>query len=137
MSCRPNSPPSTAIATRPSAGLATVRSETEEKLQRLGSELRRVTAELTQAERCLPADFKIDYDRISRARGEDALAQVEGETCGGCYQMLTAQTINDLLLSEARVLQELRSAAVLAGGSRAEPPSTCQALFAPDTSDIS
>jgi hypothetical protein len=58
-----------------------------------------VTEELTQAERCLPADFKIDYDRISRARGEDALAQVEGETCGGCYQMLTAQTINDLLLS--------------------------------------
>ncbi|MHB8973968.1 MAG: zinc ribbon domain-containing protein [Pirellulaceae bacterium] len=81
-------------------GLATVRTETEEKMQRLGSELQRVTTELTQAERCLPADFKIDYDRISRARGEEALAQVEGETCGGCYQMLTAQTINDLLLSK-------------------------------------
>jgi predicted nucleic acid-binding Zn-ribbon protein len=80
-------------------GLETVRSETEEKMQRLGSELRRVTDELGQSERALPSDFKIEYERISRARGEGALAQVEGETCGGCYQMLTAQTINDLLLS--------------------------------------
>ena len=81
------------------SGLETVRSETALNLQRLGSELQRVTDELAQAERGLPTDFKIEYERISRARGEDALAQVEGETCGGCYQMLTAQTINDLLLS--------------------------------------
>ena len=54
---------------------------------------------LLTVSRTMPSDFKIEYERISRARGEGALAQVEGETCGGCYQMLTAQTINDLLLS--------------------------------------
>lgn len=82
------------------ASLEAVRKETSEKMQRLEQELKRVSAELTQAERVLPSDFKVDYDRISKARGEDALAQVEGETCGGCYQMLTAQTINDLLMSK-------------------------------------
>ncbi|MHB0959790.1 MAG: zinc ribbon domain-containing protein [Pirellulaceae bacterium] len=82
------------------SGLESVRTETEEKLQSLESELRRVTHELAQAERNLPADFKVEYERISRARGEGALAQVEGQTCGGCYQMLTAQTINDLLLEK-------------------------------------
>jgi hypothetical protein len=82
------------------ASLETIRSETAEKMQRLTQELHRVSSELTNAEQVLPGDFKIDYQRISRARGEDALAQVEGETCGGCYQMLTAQTINDLMLSK-------------------------------------
>lgn len=80
--------------------LEAVRKETNEKMARLEQELKRVSGELTEAERALPGDFKIDYERISKARGEDALAQVEGETCGGCYQMLTAQTINDLLLSK-------------------------------------
>jgi predicted nucleic acid-binding Zn-ribbon protein len=82
------------------SSLEAVRQETAEKMQRLEQELKRVSGELTEAERVLPGDFKLDYARISKARGEDALAQVEGETCGGCYQMLTAQTINDLMLSK-------------------------------------
>jgi predicted nucleic acid-binding Zn-ribbon protein len=80
-------------------GLQSLRGESEGKQGRLDSELRRVTQELAQAERALPADFRAEYDRISRARGEDALAQVDGEMCGNCYHMLTTQTINDLLLS--------------------------------------
>ena len=81
-------------------GLQSLRVESEDKLKRLESELGRVTQELGQAERALSADFRAEYDRISRARGEDALAQVDGETCSNCYHMLTAQTINDLLLSK-------------------------------------
>ena len=80
-------------------GLQSLRAESEGKQGRLDAELRRVTQELVQAERALPADFRAEYDRISRARGEDALAQVDGETCSSCYHMLTTQTINDLLLS--------------------------------------
>jgi predicted nucleic acid-binding Zn-ribbon protein len=65
----------------------------------LQSELARVQEELKQAEQALPADFRVEYERIAKARGEQALAQVEGETCGGCYQTVTAQTMNLLYLS--------------------------------------
>jgi predicted nucleic acid-binding Zn-ribbon protein len=65
----------------------------------LESELARVHANLTEAEAKLPVEFKIEYDRIARVRGENTLAQVEGDTCGNCYQMLTAQTMNDLYMS--------------------------------------
>jgi predicted nucleic acid-binding Zn-ribbon protein len=66
----------------------------------LQAELERVTAELSRVESSLPADFKRDYERMTKARGQDALAEVEGETCGGCYTMLTPQTMNELYLSK-------------------------------------
>jgi predicted nucleic acid-binding Zn-ribbon protein len=66
----------------------------------LQSELARVQAELKQAEQALPTEFRVEYERIAKARGEQALAQVEGETCGGCYQTVTAQTMNLLYLSK-------------------------------------
>jgi predicted nucleic acid-binding Zn-ribbon protein len=65
----------------------------------LEADLARVTAELEKAEAQLPADFKTDYERIIKGRGEDALAQVEGETCGGCYQLLTPQTMSELIMA--------------------------------------
>jgi hypothetical protein len=66
----------------------------------LESELARVQGELKQAEAILPADFRANYDRISKARGEDTLAEVEGEVCGGCFQMLTPNMMNELYLSK-------------------------------------
>ena len=65
----------------------------------LESEVARVQANLTEAEAKLPAEFKIEYDRIARVRGENTLAHVEGDTCGNCYQMLTSQTMNNLYMS--------------------------------------
>jgi predicted nucleic acid-binding Zn-ribbon protein len=65
----------------------------------LESELVRVQANLVESESKLPGDFKREYERIARVRGEDALAQVDGEVCGHCFQKLTAQTMNDLYLS--------------------------------------
>ncbi|MCA9164557.1 MAG: hypothetical protein KDA62_16320 [Planctomycetales bacterium] len=66
----------------------------------LESELARVTADLREAENKLPSDFRAEYDRVAKARGEDALAPVEGETCGGCYQMLTPNMMSELLMSK-------------------------------------
>lgn len=66
----------------------------------LQSELARVQSELKQAELELPADFRLEYERIAKARGEQALAQIEGETCGGCYQTVTVQTMNQLYMSK-------------------------------------
>lgn len=59
----------------------------------LEAELARVNGELQRAEESVPADFKADYLRVARVRGQEALAPVEGETCGGCYQTLTPQTM--------------------------------------------
>ena len=72
----------------------------QEKQPMLESELRRVTAELKEAEAILPSDFKMDYERVSKARGEDALAQVEGEVCGHCFHMLSPQSMNELLMAK-------------------------------------
>lgn len=78
---------------------AKIKQRVEAEQTSLEVELTRVQSNLTEAEEKLPPDFKREYERIARVRGEDALAQVEGDTCGHCYQMLTAQTMNDLYMS--------------------------------------
>lgn len=72
----------------------------EQEQKQLESELERFGGELRQAETALPSEIKADYHRISRVRGEDTLAQVENETCSGCYQTLSPQTMNVLLLGK-------------------------------------
>ncbi|HJN13780.1 MAG: phospholipase [Pirellulaceae bacterium] len=67
---------------------------------KLDSELRRVQAELLEAEENLPEDIRNDYHRMAKARGEGALSQVDGEVCGGCFQTLTTQMMNLLYLSK-------------------------------------
>jgi uncharacterized protein len=62
-------------------------------------ERRRVEANLKEAEEALPADFRDAYYRIVKAKGEHAMAPVEGESCGGCYQNLTTNMITDLMMS--------------------------------------
>lgn len=77
---------------------AKTRARVNEQQQGLETELARVLSELTEAEKNLPQDFKIEYQRITKARGEDAMAQVEGSCCGGCFQMITANMEADLRL---------------------------------------
>lgn len=77
-----------------------IKQRVESEQAGLESELARVQAELKVAETNLPGDFKADYDRVAKVRGEDALAEVDGEVCGGCYQMLTPNMMNELYLSK-------------------------------------
>ena len=77
-----------------------IRRRVAEDTQRLEGELAGVMDRLGQAEALLPEDFKREYQRISKARGEDTLAEVDGESCGSCYQLLSAQILNELLLSK-------------------------------------
>jgi len=76
--------------------LAKVKADVTASKADLESELARVEGELERAEKELPADFKADYQRVTKARGEDALAEVQGECCGACFQTLTPQTMNEL-----------------------------------------
>ena len=66
----------------------------------LETDIGRLEKELEKAEQELPADIRQDYDRIVKAHGEDALAPVDGETCGGCFQTLRAQMMNELALGK-------------------------------------
>ena len=73
----------------------------QEKMDKVAVELERVKAQLLAAEEQLPATLRVDYDRIVGASGEDALAPVDGEICGGCHQTLTSQMMNRLYLAQA------------------------------------
>ncbi len=71
-----------------------------ENVARLREDLARVEAERGEAEALIPASARADYERLVGARGEEALAPVEGGTCGGCYQTLTTQLLSRLMLSQ-------------------------------------
>lgn len=79
---------------------AKVRARINDAQQGLETELARVMAELEQAEKALPADFKAEYVRMTKAKGEKAMAQVDGGCCGECFQMITANMENELRLSK-------------------------------------
>lgn len=80
--------------------LETMRKSVAEQQGGLESELGRVLENLVKAEAYLPADVKVSYKRIVAARGEEALAEVQAECCGSCYQTLTPQMMNELLMDK-------------------------------------
>jgi len=77
-----------------------LRQRVHEEKQKLEGENVRLAGELEQAEAALPGDFRIEYKRRVEARGEDALAEVDGDSCGGCNQLITAQMLNELFLAK-------------------------------------
>jgi predicted nucleic acid-binding Zn-ribbon protein len=55
---------------------------------------------LAQAEAALPADFKVDYQRVVRGKGANGLASVEDNVCGACGQQITLNMQNELRLAK-------------------------------------
>jgi predicted nucleic acid-binding Zn-ribbon protein len=80
--------------------LEKTRLRVSEVQQQLEGELSGWLDKLRAAESDLPEEFLPDYSRIAKAKGEDALAAVESETCSGCFQMLTPQNMNELYLGK-------------------------------------
>lgn len=81
--------------------LAKAQQTVREQEGSLKADIARLEAELTEAEKVLPSDFRDAYQRIVKVRGEDAMAQVEGTFCGGCQQQITANMMNELAMSRA------------------------------------
>lgn len=86
------------------ANLAKGREDAERVTQRvaaeksdLEAELARLTADLKTAEDNLPAEFKPDYFRAVRGRGEEGMAPLDGVACGGCYQTVTPNMHQNLV----------------------------------------
>jgi hypothetical protein len=81
------------------ADLEKLRKRVSDERQSLEVDLARLTTDLQTAESALPAEFRGEYQRIAKSRGEEALAPVDGDCCGGCYQQITSQMINELQMS--------------------------------------
>lgn len=78
--------------------LVRVKQRVENLRPMLDGELTRVRGDLAVTEQKLPPEFKVDYDRVVKAKGEDALGPVEGDSCGQCSRILTPQMLNELHL---------------------------------------
>jgi uncharacterized protein len=65
----------------------------------LDADIKRLDAELQKAEAALPADFRESYQRLVNSKQADAMAEVQGEFCGGCYQQLTPNNMSELSMS--------------------------------------
>ena len=85
------------------AEAAVVEKRVRERMASVEADLKRVNAELAQVEQQLSGDFRKDYDRLMSLKGEDGIAETEGNCCGGCYQMLTPQLL-DRLANHASVV---------------------------------
>jgi hypothetical protein len=81
--------------------LAKIQQSVREQEGTLVAEVQRLEGELKVSEGRLPADFIEAYHRVVKSRGSDALAQVDGQSCGGCFQQLTANTMNSLTMGRA------------------------------------
>lgn len=78
------------------AELEKIRRRVEGERDSLESDLGRLTGELRTAEQRLPADVRAEYSRAVKGRGAEALAPLEGDCCGGCYQQTTVQMFSEL-----------------------------------------
>ena len=64
------------------------------------ADITRLEGELAAAEKELPADFKIDYQRVIQAKGADGMAEAEESVCQGCGYQITLNMQNELMLSK-------------------------------------
>jgi predicted nucleic acid-binding Zn-ribbon protein len=87
-----------AAKTQSAQELAAAREAVEEQRRRLESELAVKINELKRVEEVLPPGVKEVYHRMVHARGQDALAPIDGDVCSSCSQIVTTQTINQLIL---------------------------------------
>lgn len=77
--------------------LAKTQQAVQSQQETLQADVRRLEGELRSAEEALPAELRDVYVRVVKAKGEDAMAQVEGESCGGCHQQLTPNIMSQLI----------------------------------------
>lgn len=66
----------------------------------LQAEQQRLEEDLAGTERQIPGDFAPDYRRMVAGRGEDAMAPLDGESCGGCYQIISPSLLDKLRLGQ-------------------------------------
>jgi predicted nucleic acid-binding Zn-ribbon protein len=76
--------------------VATFDQTSKERVTTLRRELEQTQGQVREVEEQLPPDFRMHYDRMVSAKGEDALSLVKDRSCQSCHTALTAQNFNDL-----------------------------------------
>lgn len=77
-----------------------VRDEVTRQEPSLRADLARLEAELRQSEATLADDVRERYQRIVRQKGEDALAAVDNQCCGGCNQQVPLNLYSQVVLGQ-------------------------------------
>jgi len=67
----------------------------------LQGDIARLEAELREVEATLPAEFRDTYLRVVRSKQDDAMAEVQGDFCGGCYCQLTPNQLSEVSMAKA------------------------------------
>jgi len=80
--------------------LEKTRSAVQEDAIVIKDDITRLEIELVDSEAALPENFKVDYERVVRNKGADALATVEDGVCTGCGQQITLNMQSELQLSK-------------------------------------
>ncbi len=88
-----------AILDRAKQDAETLARDFQEKEPKVRGEIERIQAEAKASEAELPSDFRLLYNRLVKGRGEDALAPVVGEYCGGCNHHIPVNIISALMLA--------------------------------------
>jgi predicted nucleic acid-binding Zn-ribbon protein len=74
--------------------------DVEKRQPKIHADLERLEAELKESEAALPAEFLEVYRRLVRQRGDEAMAPLEGEFCGGCNQHVPLNLCSQVILSK-------------------------------------
>lgn len=82
------------------AELAKVRERVEHDAGLIQGDIQRLEGELATTESTLPSDFRTDYNRVVKGKGEDGMSPVEDGVCNGCGKQITLNMQNELLLSK-------------------------------------
>jgi uncharacterized protein len=77
-----------------------VRAEVARQEPSLRADLARLEAELRESETTLADDVRERYRRIVRQKGEDALAAIENQCCGGCNQQVPLNLYSQVVLGQ-------------------------------------
>jgi uncharacterized protein len=79
---------------------AEVKAEVASLEPSLKADIARLEGELAQSEATLPGDIRDLYTRIVRQKGEDALAVIENQCCGGCNQQIPLNVCTKVMLGQ-------------------------------------
>ncbi len=66
----------------------------------LAADIAKYEAELKESEATLPKEIHNQYSRIVLHKGEDALAIIENQCCGGCHQKIPLNACSQVMLGQ-------------------------------------
>jgi uncharacterized protein len=80
--------------------LEEIRAKLDEQEPRLSADITRLEAELKTTEASLPPEIRDPYQRVVKHLGEDALAPLENQYCGGCNQQIPLNVYSHIMMNQ-------------------------------------